>query len=207
MLLRGRARSILAGLGSLCRRGTPQSSVEATAATQCSSSDRHHAWPPALHVRGLAEPALAEEYDDVAERRTLRQPLPPISLEPRAMLPTTKCASSRCGRSTLLLLPRLQHTLVEVLPAVAMCGFESALGCSQLLPAPVVVQPTAFCSCSAVNLVVKCILMSSCKGDIQNLSLNASQAHGRCGGQGGHDAGVGLVGAARAADRAVDRRV
>ena len=107
MLLRGRARSILAGLGGLCRRGTPHCSVEAAAAAQCSSSDRHCAWPPALHVRGLAEPALAEEDDDVAERRALRQPLPPISLEPRAMLPTTKCALM-WPLSTPLRLPCLQ---------------------------------------------------------------------------------------------------
>ena len=92
MLLRGRARSILASLGSLCSKGTAQTLSEAPAAAQCSSSGRRHAWPPALHVRGLAEPALAEEYD-VPERRVLRQPLPPISLEPRAMLPSTKCVS------------------------------------------------------------------------------------------------------------------
>jgi hypothetical protein len=78
-MLRRRALSALSSLASLYRQAAPQPLEHLPAA--CS---RAAAWPPAQHARGVAQPALAEEPP-------ASQHFPGITLEPRTMLPSTKC--------------------------------------------------------------------------------------------------------------------
>lgn len=80
----------LSSLSSLCHRALVQPLVEAPA--ECSSRytaeySGRSAWPSALHVRGFVQPALVEECAEPRERHL------PIVLEPRPMLPSTKCVA------------------------------------------------------------------------------------------------------------------
>jgi len=136
-MLRRRALSALSSLASLYRQAAPQPLEHLPAA--CSRAAA--AWPPALHARGVAQPALAEELP-------ASEHFPGIALEPRTMLPSTKCAGQ--AGPTQATQPR---------------GYKSP---------PVTV------------------------------AVGDAQAVGRGGCQGWHDPGVGHVGRAGAAHRAVD---